>query len=127
MLKTVLCGFLVVLTFFAPTIAFAKSTGWIDLTSKKQIREFNELINRGKGQGLVYKKIECKLENSRPYAKIEYGSTGTQSIYYIYTDFWKNIEPEFKKYKRRGAIVVSRSDIKTNKGLFTCIIWRKWY
>ena len=111
----------------APQTSLAKSTGWIDFTSSKEVREFNELIHRGQGQGIVYKKIECKIENSRLYARIEYGSTGTQSIYYIYTDFWKNIEPEYKKYKRRGAIVVSRSDIDTNKGLFTCIIWRKWY
>lgn len=125
MLRLLFCGLLA--AALLPVPAIAKSTGWIDLTSKKQIREFNALINRGKGQGLVYKKIECKLENSRPYAKIEYGNTGTQSIYYIYTDFWKNIEPEYKNFKRRGAIVVSRSDIETNKGLFTCIIWRKWY
>jgi len=111
----------------SPQPSLAKSTGWIDLTSSKEVKKLNDLFDRGQGQGIVPKKIACKIENSRLYAKIEYGNTGTQSIYYTKIDFWKNIEPEFKKYKRRGAIIVSRSDIDTNKGMFTCIIWRKWY
>lgn len=127
MLKTVLCGFLVVLTFFAPTIAFAKTTGWINLSNKKEARQLQALFDEGLGRGVVTKKVECKAENGNFYIRLNYSHTRSQSNHYLRIGFWKNLEPEYLRYKKRGAVIVSRSDIETKKGLFTCIIWRKWY
>ena len=113
------------LCIVAPSSAFAEWTGWVDLANRNEVNSLADRIGKINGQRLAPKRVRCKADKNSIYINVDYRAVRAGGIYYIDADYWKNLETKDRTLKRHSANVLSRSDVETNKGLFTCIIWLK--
>ncbi|MCP4314935.1 MAG: hypothetical protein GY789_02570 [Hyphomicrobiales bacterium] len=122
--RTIIAAILILSTLWS-TQSFARWTQWYNLNNKKDYQALSHLINKQNRYRTVMKRVECKMEKGNIHIRIDNRSTFSGGYYYMTTGYGKNIEPQFKQAKKHGARTLSRSDVKTNRGLFTCIIWQK--
>lgn len=106
------------------TQSFAAWTEWYDLASKKDMQALNKVLEGGTNR-YVYKRVQCKAEGKTIMMRVDYRSIFEGGFYTLQADFWKKLEPEYNRQKKRGVTVISRSDVETNRGLFTCQVWRQ--
>lgn len=104
--------------------SLARWTQWYDLASRSDMQELNALLKRSTNR-FVYRRVECKEENGTIMMRIDHRSTREGGFFQLKADFWSRLEKEVEQQKRRGVIIVSRSDVETSRGLFTCLVWRQ--
>jgi hypothetical protein len=116
---------IVIFSILAPSQAIGAWTEWVNLANRKEVNDLVSRMEHRNGQRLVTKRVRCKAENNTIYISFDYRSVHTGGIFYFDAGYWKNLQASDKELKRRGAHVISRSDIDTNRGKFTCIVWHK--
>ena len=71
------------------------------------------------------KRVQCKVSKGNLLARVDFRSAGfVEGNYYLFINSKAKVDAQFAKYKRRGATILSRQDVKTSRGTVSCIVWR---
>lgn len=124
MLKRTILAAIVTSLCLLSVPASAKWTKWYNLNSRSDMRALVAVLEGGTNR-YVYKRVQCKQQKSTIMIRIDYRSIFEGGFYKLEIGFWKNIKAEVERQKKRGVTIISRSDVETNRGLFTCLVWRQ--
>lgn len=96
-------------------------TKWFDMNNREDVAQLNKLA-KGRG-GTLISRIKCKMDGGLK-VRVDYRRVYGDHIYYVGIDSKKRVDAEFAKFKKRGAKMLSRSDVQTSKGTMSCYVWR---
>lgn len=102
----------------------AKWTRWYNINSSQEWGKLAALLDKNNYRTYA-KQVQCKGDNKGFWVRIDYRPTYASGWYYFRIDSKNKLDAEFQRYRKRGAIIISRSDVKTARGVVSCAVWRK--
>lgn len=119
-----------IITAMAATMALwavpseAAWTRWYNMQKKADQNELFGYMEQGTPR--MPKQVQCKVSKGNLLVRVDFRSgVFVEGHYYLFINSKARVDAEFGKYKRRGASILSRQDVKTSRGMVSCIVWRK--